>query len=70
MAHVSTAPLTARLLTPREVAAVLRVSASMVRKLTALGELAAVRIGRLPRYEDDEVSSYLQRQRTRAEVQR
>lgn len=50
-----------RLLTPREVADMLRVSPSMVRALTRRGELAAVYIGRLPRYSADAVATYLAR---------
>jgi excisionase family DNA binding protein len=53
------------LLTPREVAKKLRVSPSMVRKLSALGELPALYIGRLPRFAEGDVAAYLERQRKR-----
>jgi excisionase family DNA binding protein len=51
----------ARLLTPREVAEILRVSPSMVRALTRRDELRAAYIGRLPRYRTEDVTAYLDR---------
>jgi excisionase family DNA binding protein len=54
-----------RLLTPREVADMLRVSTSMVRSLTRRGDLAAVYVGRLPRYHEADVAAYLEHQRAR-----
>lgn len=48
----------ARLLTPREVADMLRVSRAMVTALTRRGELPAAYIGRLPRYASDDVTAY------------
>lgn len=54
-----------RLMTPREVADMLRVSPSMVRALTRRGELLAAYVGRLPRYAADDVAAYIERQRSR-----
>jgi excisionase family DNA binding protein len=52
-----------RLLTPREVADILRVSTSMVRALTRRGDLAAVYVGRLPRCYHADVVAYLEHRR-------
>lgn len=54
-----------RFMTPREVAEMLRVSPSMVRALTRRGDLPATYIGRLPRYEEADVSAFLARQRAK-----
>jgi excisionase family DNA binding protein len=51
------------LMTPKQVAQRLAVSVSMVRKLTVLGQLEAVYLGRLPRYEAASVERLLERQR-------
>ncbi len=47
------------LLTPTEVAALLKVSVRFVRHLQATGQLAHVRIGRLPRYRVRDVEAYI-----------
>jgi excisionase family DNA binding protein len=62
---LSVADAMGRLRTPREVADMLRVSPSMVRALTRRGDLAAVYIGRLPRYHEGDVAAYLEHQRSR-----
>jgi excisionase family DNA binding protein len=59
----SPAPALDRLHTPREVADILRVSTSMVRALTKRGDLAAVYVGRLPRYHHADVLAYLEHRR-------
>lgn len=46
-------------LTPKEVADQLRISASMVRKLTKEGRLRPIYVGRLPRYEQRDVDAYV-----------
>lgn len=46
------------LLTPAEVAAILKVSIRTVRRLTASGQLRPVYVGRLPRYTNAEVEAY------------
>lgn len=50
-----------RLLTPREVAEILRCSPSMVRALSRRGELRAVHVGRLPRFRREDVEVYIAR---------
>jgi excisionase family DNA binding protein len=52
-----------RLLKPGEVADILRVSVSTVRKLTRRGDLPPVYIGRIPRYHEVDVTAYLDHQR-------
>jgi excisionase family DNA binding protein len=52
------------LLTTRQVAASLAISTSMVRKLVGRGDLHALFIGRLPRFEPGEVRRYLSGLRT------
>ena len=47
-----------KLLTPDEVAEILRVSPRTVRRLTASGQLRPVYVGRLPRYTQAEVEAY------------
>jgi excisionase family DNA binding protein len=52
-----------RFLTPGEVAAALRVSAEVIRRLLRRGELPAVRIGRTWRVDEDELQRWLRRGR-------
>lgn len=47
-----------RLLTPIEVAEILRVSPRTVRRLIASGQLRPVYVGRLPRFTATEVEAY------------
>ena len=61
--ELAASPVRGCLLTPREVAERLAVSTSMVRKLTALGDLPVIRIGRLPRYDEREVYAFVERHR-------
>jgi excisionase family DNA binding protein len=63
---LSLAPKVAQLLTSREVAGRLAVSVSMVRKLARRGELKAVYIGRLPRFDEGDVAAYLERRCARS----
>ena len=51
------------LMTPKQVAQRLAVSVSMVRKLTLIGKLSAIYVGRLPRYEQAAVETFLEQQR-------
>ena len=52
-----------RFLTPREVAAALRVSTDVIRRLLRRGDLPAVRIGRTWRVDEDELQRWLRRGR-------
>lgn len=53
-----------RLRDPREAAEWLQCSVSMVRKLSRIGQLETVLVGRLPRYTDAALEAYIER-RTR-----
>lgn len=53
--------MTARLLDPREAAERLRCSVSLVRKLSRIGALETVLVGRLPRYTEAALSDYIER---------
>ncbi len=50
-----------RFLTPGEVAAVLRVSVEVIRRMLRRGELPAIRIGRTWRVDEDELGRWLRR---------
>ena len=52
-----------RLLTPKEVGERLAVSVSMVYKLLRIGDLPAIRVGRLPRIAEDDLRAYVAHQR-------
>jgi excisionase family DNA binding protein len=49
------------LFTPRETQAYIRVSATTLRKLAALGALRPIRIGRALRYRRSDVEAYIQK---------
>lgn len=53
--------MTGRLLNPGEAAERLRCSVSLVRKLSRVGQLETVLIGRLPRYTEAALDDYVQR---------
>ena len=54
------------LLTPREVAEVMRVSTMTVYRLIKSGELRAVRVGKSYRLREDDIDAYLSKQYTQA----
>lgn len=53
--------MTGRLLDPREAAERLRCSVSLVRKLSRIGQLETVYVGRLPRYTEAALDEYIER---------
>lgn len=57
---MATSPSRSRLLTPAEVAELLRVSSMTVYRLIKSGELRAARIGKSYRISEDDVDAYLQ----------
>jgi excisionase family DNA binding protein len=58
--------MTARFLTPQEVAGLLRVSPAAIHRLLRRGELPAVRVGRAWRVEETELQRWLRRRRSLA----